>query len=291
MNTFIVALAVFLAPGQDKPIGEISQSQFIHEIKTLGFHVVEGKDVLLVDGATKAHLSFSDGNLPQRYVQGVYGKLAFDLPHPISKREMDEWGRKNLGAKSVVRSFLGGRVTAEAMLWSMNETRAQLKESLSSFLTGCAKLAKEMARRGGKPATDVFGMGRALFKPDFKLDWVEEEDLNFIREKLHWGRKAGAGGGHFWWTGAKPLGIPIVFSGGSYRSPNLFISCIGKPDPKKADRFLRDPVPLDWSDYHSITKDEVYIQKVCRFPTGITAADLCDAILDFARKVKQLDLF
>jgi hypothetical protein len=297
MGTMLLAALALGLPTQDKPLGEISQEEFYQEIRALGYVLIEEeKSALLVEGSIRVHVGTTFGaKLPDGslYVLNGVGRLEFDLPRSIPKREFQDWCKaQSVSERVTTGSFLGGRVFVENWIMSRETTRPELKRNIRELLDACAKVTKLVETRGGKPATSIHSVGSARYEPDFRLDWIDPQDLDFMREKLKWGRKTMPGGFRFWCTGAEPLGIPVWYSGGPQPHPGVFMtSSTREPKPSGWKRYIENPIEPDWATVFIVKKDFVHIEKRHSFPGGLTARELENHILDFARKVKALDLF
>src|SRR5688572_10568680 len=296
MVSLLVATAVLGTPAQNSPLGQISREQLFQEIRTIGFVVLEEKgSTLLVNGKTRVHLGAGmhradNGAL---FVGSAWGRLEFDLPKSFPKKELQDWTKQQGIGKSITTGpFLGGRVYVQGWLFTERTSRLELKSNIRELLDACRKVTQLVESRGGKASTPVHSMGKSPYEPDFKLDWIEEEDLDFMTANLKWGRRIRPGGFKFWATGAEPLGVPVYFSGGPRGWQGLSLSSMAY-EPKLAgvERYVQIPAKPDWADLFEIRKDYVYIQKSHNFPNGVTVRELENRIMDYARKVKALELF
>ena len=97
------------------------------------------------------------------------------------------------------------------------------------------------------------------------------------------------GGGKGWSTGAQPLGIPIVFSGMYGSMPGFYVTCMAHTDPEKYKRFNVKTETLTWASV-GVGPREVYIQKWLDTSGGKSVREIRDQILDFAKRIKNLDV-
>ena len=293
MFGFLAATALLATPAQGSPLGQISKEQLFQEIRAMGFVVLEERDsTLLVDGKTRVHLGagmhLADNGAP--FVGGATGRLEFDLPKSFPKKELQEWmKRQDIGKSVTSGSFLGGRVYVQGWLFTEKTTRPELKVNIRELIDACRKVTQLVESGGGKASATIHALGTSPYEPDFKLDWIEQEDMDYMRDKLEWGHTSGTvirG----WVTGGVVNGVPVVFTGG-FEAPLLFLTYMpAEPNPAKLARYLSNPANLDWADYQDITEKSVYIQKRLDFPNGITVRGLENHIVDFAKKVRALDL-
>jgi hypothetical protein len=295
MGTLLVAAVVLGLPAQDKPLGEISKEQFLQEIRALGYVVLEeGKESpLIVEGSTRAHIGIGFGRSGRdgpRFVNNANGRLEFDLPRSLPKKALQDWRKaQGLSERVSTGSFLGGRLFVDGQVMRRETTRSELKRNIRELFESCSKVAKLAASRGGRASPTVHQLGTCLYEPGFKLDWIEREDMDYMREKLKW-EHTSAMVIRGWVTGGVVLGVPIVFTG-FQQSPWIALTFMPqKPDLEKLKRLLQNSTKIDWADYHEITEKAVYIQKRLNFPEGVTVRELENHILDFARKIKALDL-
>lgn len=292
----MVTIAAFLllaSPVQDEPIGELSEAAFLQELTVLGYSIGQSKEppmLKLRGGSTEVHLAVSlrRNESGFSFVDMATGSLYFDLPRTLGKRQLKDWAENEKLGYITVTSYLGGKVAISGRFGSPKETPMKLKSLIERFLSACRKLTIEINRLGGKVTDETSLIGHAPVELDFKLDWVDAEDLDYMRMRFGWGEWISASGSG-WITGAKPLGIPVVFNG-MWGAPGLSLTCLQKPDPIKAERFVRNPIPIDWAEA-TVTNDSVYIQRRLDLKDGITVRKLRDEILDFASRVKALDLY
>jgi hypothetical protein len=294
MTTLLAFAVIAMLPG-DKPLGKIGNNQFIAELRALDFRVFgKGENLFIGDTSTSAHLLISgglDGPQGKPYVYEARGRLEFDLPHPLSKKALYSWTLAHgVPNQTLVASYLGGRVVIEARLATPETTHLLLARNIRVFLDDCIKLSKEISGRGGRPSPDVFQLGNCSFEPEFRLDRIDQEDMEFMIEKLCWRPMPIFGMFNSWAVGAKPLGIPILFTGSLSGGADIRVACSAAPDRKKVEKFVRNPKPLDWADRKTIGLERIYIEKHISFKSAPTAREVRDAILDFVEKVKRLDL-
>ena len=293
MVSLLVATVLLGTPAQDSPLAQISKEQLYQEIRALGYVVLEEKDsTLLVDGKARVHIGIgvhrADNGAP--FVGGAGGRLEFDLPKSFPKKELqDSTKQQGIGKSVTTGSFLGGRVYVQGWLFTEKTSRLELKSNIRELLDACRKVTQLVESRGGKASKTIHAMGTCPFEPGFKLDWIEQEDLDYMREKLKWAHTSGMvirG----WATGGVVNGVPVVFTGG-FNAPLVYLTFLSyEPEGSKLARFLKSPANLDWADYQEITEKSVYIQRRLNFPDGVTVRELADHIFDFAKKVKALDL-
>jgi hypothetical protein len=294
MGTMLLAALVLGSPAQDKPLGEISKEQLFQEIRAMGFVLVEEEQsTVLIEGVHRVQVGVSLGRSKQDgslIANSAGGRVEFDLPKSFPKKEFQDWCKaQGFSERVTTGSFLGGRIfVSSRFMWS-ETTRPELRRNIRELLDACSTVAKMVEKRGGKVSATIHALGTSPYEPDFKLDWIEQEDMDYMREKLKWGHTSGVVM-RGWVTGGVVLGVPIVFTGG-FNAPGIDLTFMPhEPSPSKLARFLKNPVNLDWAEYHEITEKSVYIQKRLGFPDGVTVRGLEKHILDFAKKVKALDL-
>lgn len=294
MGSLLLAVALLGMPVQDKPLGEISKEQLFQEIRAMGYVLVEEEQsTVLIEGAHRVQVGVSLGRSQQDgsliAISGG-GRVEFDLPKSFPKKELQDWCKaQGLSERVRTGSFLGGRVYVDCWFMSKETTRPELKRNIRELLDASAKVAKLVESRGGKASTTIHGLGTSAYEPDFKLDWIEQEDMDYMRDKLKWDHYSAGTVIRGWLTGGVVLGVPVLFTGWKAPGVDLTFSPY-EPSPAKLKSFLENPKNLDWADYHEITGKSVYIQKRLGFPNGVTVRELENHILDFAKKVKALDL-
>ncbi|MFI5386171.1 MAG: hypothetical protein ACHQ50_08630 [Fimbriimonadales bacterium] len=289
-----VSLLLLALPVQGAEIGEVSKEQFLRIINRVGYGaapVASPYQATVTDGRTRATLELglyahSRGAPP--YVGSAVARLEFDLPRSQGKAWIENW-RKSEGLDGFqVHSFLGGRIAIQTQIMQAADSLDTLVAHSSRFFEACRTLGRMLAAVGGKPSDQIHHIGLAPLEPGFKLDFVESEDIDYLRITLKWGKQVLPGGGSGWYNGAEPLGVPVIV-GGMNTWKGLNLTCMTWTDPERAKRYLAHPSPIDWAK-GGVTLQSVYIQKWLKLDNGITVADLRDTILDFARHVKELDV-
>jgi hypothetical protein len=292
MSLLLVA-ALVCAPAQ---IGEQSKVGFLVLLTEMGYQTFNLKDPYLAklsDASTSIHVSVSfasHGKSTEAFVGSASGRVEFDLPRALPKKGLLDWQAREKLERVKVHSFLGGRVVLEGHLASPADSLEEVKANVERLLEACRKLRREVAALGGKQSDSVYQMGKAQLNLNDKLEDVDPEDLDYLREKLNWGSKQTPGGGKGWSTGAEPLGMPMIFSGMKAWKPGFFLTCMGHADEKKLQRWgATVGASIKWAQV-TVQAGSFHIQKWVDTKGGLTVRQIRDEILDFARRVKALGL-
>jgi hypothetical protein len=287
--------AALVLQSQSPPIGELSKQEFLDILTGLGYKVTASTtnphEATITHGnkTILLFLGYSGSVAHQPIVATATYRLEYHVTRNVPKKWLSDWATTR-EFEGRVDSYLGGRVLIHGLLADTKTPYGQIPVTIRRLLKDGQVLEQELARFGARPATAKLQIPMAPLDLNFKLDWADPEDLDYLREELGWGKQVLPGGGRGWATGAEPLGIPIVF-GGMSRVPFIFLTCMGKADPAKVDRYLKgNPRPITWAEA-SITRESVYIETRLDISKGITVRDLSNQILAFARNVKALDIY
>lgn len=288
------SLLLLTLHAQADGIGELSKEQFLQLIGRVGYGAAPAASpyqATFTDGRTRAFLElgyYGHGHGAPPYVGSAVARQEFDLPHSLGKSWIENWRKSENLERFAAHSFLGGRVALQTQIMWPGDSLDEVISNSTRFFAACQALKLKLATIGGKPSPSIRQVGSAPLEPQFKLDFVEREDMDYLRIQLKWGNQVLPGGGNGWMTGAEPLGVPIIF-GGINGWKGLVLTCMARPDPEKAARYLAHPSPIDWAE-GGVALESIYIQKTLKLENGITVADLRDTVLDFARRINRLDV-
>lgn len=290
--------AIALACLSDEPLGRLTEQQMHSELKSAGYaiHKLYYENVrtsLTKLEKNKIEFFFSlDGQSDQLtkewHVKGLTATALFDLPKPISKLAFADWAEKKSFKDVHTSSSIDGRVQISSRVQTFDRSKASLIKWLTNFEGYVTETAAWAKTRDGRRAVDFFGLGNAKFDRSQKLDWVEARDVEYLKAVKNWPDGHSPGGSRGWLVSAKVQGVNIYINGMFGSEASFFLKYMGKPNPGKAEQFLRSGRKVDWAEAY-ITQDFFDIS-LRLGPKGFTAGSLLDQIESFALKAGQLDL-
>jgi hypothetical protein len=290
-------LGVVLA--QEEPLGRMSDAEFFSLFTGMGFtrYSVSLKSFplplkKLKSGGDEFYIqwtNYADQVGEASYVGDCKARAEFDLPRPLSKRALEAWmTQEGLGQMSS-SSLLGGRIVISSHLYDLKSSQQALTKRTMEFLEAVRKVKKLAEELGGKPASELYGLGRAKFEPLFRLDWIEDGDAAFLQKAMGWKDGPFPGGGRGWQVSCIVRGVHLYVNGMPGKS-NVLIIYSTAPNRAKAEKHVSSGKKIDWADGH-VTPEDVFLYTQIDQSKGITAGELAATIERFAIKAKSLDLF
>lgn len=295
----LLAAALSLAMSTDEPIGKLSEAEFLGLFTKMGYtrHSTNQKapftDIKkLKSGSTEFLISwtnYKDTESDFTFVGALQAIAVFDVPRPLSKADFTDWMKAEGFEKITGYSYLGGRLKLESHLLEKDSSFQNLKKRTDEFAAAVQKVKLMAENIGGRQAQDVFGAGSAKFDPNFKLDWIDDRDVEFLRTAMGWKEGSPPGGGKGWLVPIQ-FGRAQIYVNGMSGMRGVLLICGGRPDKTKVERFRLTPKPADWAEI-SVTPEMVDILFRLNAEKGITAKALAETIENFGRRVNSLDLF
>ncbi len=291
----LAGVLVAMLPAQSGSIGELSRAEFLSLLSRMGYTVSDSKDRALArlsDGSTSFTILFGYGSREgskENHVGVALGRVEFDVSRALEGDHFREWKYRDRAHRMTLRSFLGGRVVLEAGLAYPEYTRDAVKANFEKFFDAVRELKRLLGPFRGKQSDSLYQLGKAPLDLNARLEEVNPEDFDYLRQKLGWGDRATGAVIRGWITGAEPLGVPLLFSGMAGSKPGFFMTRMCRPDAKRLEKLSKDSATIKWAEV-TIQEGFVHIQSWVDTSGGMSVRGLRDRVLDFARRVKELDL-
>lgn len=291
MGAFIASLLALACQGTGQ-IGEISKEAFLSLVSSFGYHAAnlpqygakigEGQNVL------DAFVGFGrNSDTGEVIILTANARADFDLPRTLPKKALRSWQEKNRLTGVSMRTFLGGKIVLDKSLFYTSSTKEEVKSSIQQSFEAFRALSREVERLGGARSTEIGLPGRAPLNLDDKLDDVDPEDLDYLREQMHWDL-AVAGGGHGWITGAKIQGISIFFNGMLGLKPGFFLVWGSGANPKTFQTWSTIAPSVKWANVYAganFVSARVWLDT----SGGMTVRQILERVLEFASNIRSVE--
>lgn len=289
-------VSTLLLQQQAEPIGELSKLNFLRRIAAMSYRVVNLKNphlATVTDGETTIHvvMSFhSHGVEGEPFVGMATGRVEFDLPRYYPKEHLRDWKAREKLDRMTAASFLGGRVILENTVARTESSQQDMKANIQALFSACRNLKHMLQPRGAKLSDQVYQMGKVPLNLQDRLLSIDPEDIAYLRKKLKWGNELGAGSSNGWCIGAEPLGVPVYFNAAAGGFGGCSLSSMVRPDPGKLKRFKPIADRIEWAQV-LVQDGFVHLQTTLDLSRGKTVQEVRSEVLDFAARVKSLNLF
>ncbi len=294
---FSLSAAIFaLLQLQSEPIGELAKDEFCNLLSGFGYKASlsnDQKSLSLSDGSQSLEVwlgMHGGGEIREIFVGSASCRIEFDLPRTLENKKLVDWQVREKLTKFRMHSFLGGRVILESHVFHYSNKLVEIRANLKALFDASRKLKHEIARLGGKPSESLNQIGKAPLDLYAKLELIEQEDLDYLRVQLGWGKRIAHDIMRGWCTGAKLMGLPIYFTGMIGPRAGFFVACLGSPDANKLERWERTATPAAREGV-TVQDGRVHIQNWIDTTGGLFVRDVVAKILEFTRRVKAMDLF
>lgn len=281
----LLATGLLLAVLASEPIGELTEQEFLTMLAQQGFTTVGNTKVSNPDGSFALQLGFSNSSDKKRSIVGsARAIVAFDTPRAVPTRQLTTWLAKEGFKDITVVSLLSGKVRFEVLLATPQSTPVEVVSQARKLQTVQKQFVSAFAASQPKESQHPYRHGPAKYDPEAVMLPVHVEDTDLIVAHFGWNQQPMV----LRWLGTFARVEGIGF-GVHPHSRGLSLITVLMPDPKKVERYLRNPAKINWAEAKIEPGLASFAQRH-QFETEVKAKDVAQIIEQFGRNIKALDL-
>lgn len=281
----LLATGLLLAVLASEPIGELTEQEFLTMLAQQGFTTVGNTKVSNPDGSFALQLGFSNSSDKKRSIVGsARAIVAFDTPRAVPTRQLTTWLAKEGFKDITVVSLLSGKVRFEVLLATPQSTPVEVVSQARKLQTVQKQFVSAFAASQPKESQHPYRQGPAKYDPEAVMLPVHVEDTDLIVAHFGWNQQPMV----LRWLGTFARVEGIGF-GVHPHSRGLSLITVLMPDPKKVERYLRNPAKINWAEAKIEPGLASFAQRH-QFETEVKAKDVAQIIEQFGRNIKALDL-